>query len=412
MEEDDEALPTDLFFGSVHARGNNNVKPPLTRAIENGDENEVRQLLATGADVNQFGYFHGYGEPPIVTAIKLRHKNLAALLLSHSANVNAASERGHTPLIRAAQRNDTRLQRLLLRHGADPNAVDHSRLCAIFWAVKFQNSCAVADLLAHGADVNIAIQKGSSVLHTAATTGNVAIAALLIDRIAAVNAGDDFGDTPLFCAVRINSFDMANTLLKAGASVNVRNIDSQTPLHIAAASVHNSIDIAQLLLEYDALVNVPDRYGCIPLVLSLRSFILREPWSVARLLIQHGSVLNHPNTVGALEWAVLSNGNVDLLRTAVDAGLHLAGLVWAKDLVDGTGSGHSRWLRSEQTEQKARLIDYIKHTTMNAACLFGICRAAIREHLIVVARGESTYFRIQRLPLPDIIRLQLLLEDE
>jgi len=118
---------------------------PLLVAIMNANWDLAKQLIAAGADVNQWDIF---GESPLLTAVDLRSRidgghasidpqngttglAIVTLLLERGANPNmqlffkpanvrgAVYTRGSTPLIRAAVNNDLEIVKLLLEHGAD-----------------------------------------------------------------------------------------------------------------------------------------------------------------------------------------------------------------------------------------------------------------------------------------------------
>jgi ankyrin repeat protein len=118
---------------------------PLLVAIMNANWDLAKQLIAAGADVNQWDI---YGETPLLTAIDLRQRidggrasidapnatkgiEILRLLLERGADPNiqlffkpanargAVYTRGVTPLIRAAVNADAEVLKLLLEHGAD-----------------------------------------------------------------------------------------------------------------------------------------------------------------------------------------------------------------------------------------------------------------------------------------------------
>ncbi|MHC9542815.1 MAG: ankyrin repeat domain-containing protein [Vulcanimicrobiota bacterium] len=61
---------------------------------------------------------------------------------------------------------------------------------------------------------------------------------------------DCYGNTPLHLAVKKNSEDLAELLLQKGAEVNVRNNYDSTPLRLAA--IYHRPDIADLLRRHGA----------------------------------------------------------------------------------------------------------------------------------------------------------------
>jgi uncharacterized protein len=64
-------------------------------------------------------------DTPLVYAALSGRRDVAALLLNHGANPNAASLAGVTPLIGAAHSGSVDTVRLLLQHGALPVAECH-----------------------------------------------------------------------------------------------------------------------------------------------------------------------------------------------------------------------------------------------------------------------------------------------
>ena len=387
-------------------------KSELCKSIQNGNEELTRSLLQNGANVNEFSYYRGYGEPPILTAVRFQNFFFIPILLEFSADVNLQSERGHTAIIWAAQKNHLETIKILLHHKADPNIMDNSRLSALYWTVKHGNLEATRELLTHHAEVNVMVQQQSTILHTAASSGQLEIVRMLIDNNACVNTPDEFGNSSLFAAVSVNNFDVSSLLLQTGAVVNVLNMDYRTPLHIAAASVHRSVDITQLLLDHSALVNVADRYGNSPLALSLRNFVLHANFAVAKCLVQHGSDLNTRQCCSALEWTTIAHGNFDLIKLSIFAGFRIINVDWVKDFINGT-PGRRRWYTRNDynIQQERKFIEFLNNHQKNPFSLSDSCRVAIRDWLIAVSGGASIYYSIQKLPLPQPLILYLLLKD-
>jgi len=80
------------------------------------------------------------GETPLHAAIAERHAEVAELLISKGANVNARNDSGRTPLhFLATYINDRRLAELMLEHGSDIDARDKNGATALDFASRAGN---------------------------------------------------------------------------------------------------------------------------------------------------------------------------------------------------------------------------------------------------------------------------------
>ena len=96
------------------------TKPPLWRAVENGDVDAARFLLETGSDVNE----RWQGWTPLMKASENGITEVMELLLAQGANIEAANRRGRTSLSFAAcpsmgRKTSLDAVKLLLERGAD-----------------------------------------------------------------------------------------------------------------------------------------------------------------------------------------------------------------------------------------------------------------------------------------------------
>lgn len=184
-------------------------------------------------------------------------------------------------------------------------------------AVLRNNQSEVQRALAEGLDVNIPGPHHRTPLHTAARHGLTEIARLLIARGAQpdlfVAAGlDDVamaedllakgadpnvfwewgtGERPLHWSAQNNSVDMAGILLDSGADVDVRDGDDETPLMIAAR--HGSVETAGLLLTRGACAGLSNNHGFTALRIAATSGKAVSVRSeMADLLISHGAVVD------------------------------------------------------------------------------------------------------------------------
>lgn len=133
----------------------------LADAVEEGDIEECRRLLADGADP---GERDEYGRTALHIAVDFNNAEICKALIGAGADIDARDQWRKTPLINAAGRGSAALCRLLLDAGADVNARD--------WV-------------------------GRSPLAFAVDGGFVKVCRLLLDAGADAGARDDSGSTPL-----------------------------------------------------------------------------------------------------------------------------------------------------------------------------------------------------------------------
>jgi ankyrin repeat protein len=138
---------------------------------------------------------------------------------------------GVTPLHIAAARGDTNVAKLLITHKADVNAKDNNGMTPLHYAVF------LAPYMSNN-------------------SGNKAVAELLLTHNADVNATNNFGATPLYFAAVAGDKDMVELLLANKADVNAKENRGWTPLHMAAGNGYNPEsekrykDVADLLRQH------------------------------------------------------------------------------------------------------------------------------------------------------------------
>eukprot|EP00300_Choanocystis_sp_HF-7_P022031 c21155_g1_i1.p1 GENE.c21155_g1_i1~~c21155_g1_i1.p1 ORF type:complete len:262 (+),score=43.64 c21155_g1_i1:21-806(+) len=98
----------------------------IHRAVQRGDLREIRELIASFADVNEHSVDH---YPPLHIACRGGDLQVVRLLLENGADVNirynsGSSFDGETCIHIAARRDDYEMAELLMNYGADVNARD------------------------------------------------------------------------------------------------------------------------------------------------------------------------------------------------------------------------------------------------------------------------------------------------
>ncbi|MAV09201.1 MAG: hypothetical protein CMO53_03930, partial [Verrucomicrobiales bacterium] len=108
-----------LAAGTDVNEGDEDGDTPLIYALEEGHKEVAKLLITKGADVNAKRDFAKTS--PLHFAAIYDLKEIAALLIAKGANVNARSSRGWTPLMVAARRGKVDIAELLIANGAKVN---------------------------------------------------------------------------------------------------------------------------------------------------------------------------------------------------------------------------------------------------------------------------------------------------
>jgi len=272
--------------GGKLSAADDNGDTPLHLAGRSTDADQVKALIAGGADINAT---NRRGRTPLHSFVEHiggwdmneeGDNQPFQCLLKHKPNVNAQDNDGLTPLHVLAQ-SDTSFKEeateALLAAGADPNLRDkHHRTPAHFlltgeWPWSDAGEC-LALLAKRGADLSAADDAGQTLLHYLAKSGNGStlffirnITNLLTLPKLDVSARDIQGDTALHVAARSGASDVFAWLVARGASPDATNNASQTPRLLAARNkdpfsrfnFNASTDIFQAIRE-DKLESVAD----------------------------------------------------------------------------------------------------------------------------------------------------------
>jgi ankyrin repeat protein len=107
----------------------------LISAIENHNHEPVEYLLGFGIDLEK-GIYDRKGRTFLHLAVDNHMPNIARLLISKGANVNALSDKNVLPIHRAARTGDVEICRLLLENGADLHARTHSGKTPLAYASR------------------------------------------------------------------------------------------------------------------------------------------------------------------------------------------------------------------------------------------------------------------------------------
>jgi len=136
--------------------------------------------------------------------------------------------------------------------------------------------------------------------------GDIDTIRFFLERGADVDAVDNNHSALLHVAAFYKNAEVAQLLLEHGANINLRNGQRQTPLHRALVDVDkfwdNIVGFIQLLLEHGADVDTSDNDHSTPLHLALQNGSVRA----ARLLLEHGANVHLQNNDGQTPYQVAS----------------------------------------------------------------------------------------------------------
>jgi ankyrin repeat protein len=189
---------------------------PLVVAAAKNDLVAVRQLLATGADVNVLD--KETDMTALAEAVSNGNREIVQALLWVGAEANARNRIGQTALM---------------------NLSDHTS-AQIVW-----------DLVAADAKVNLKDEMGNSALMVAAALDNGDVVQALLDAGAKINTRNNEGQTALMMAVSQGRSNSVKMLLTAGADLNKRDKEGRTALNYAEEYEH--AEIAEFLELHGAV---------------------------------------------------------------------------------------------------------------------------------------------------------------
>ena len=212
---------------------------PWLRALVKHDLPEIERLVAKGADVNR-ATEDGYCA--LMLAASEGHAVLVRTLLDRGAPINAANDRGGTALMYSSTAGDLPTVELLLARGASVNARAANGWTALSLAAARGFEGVVATLLAHDADPNIADIYGWTPLMRAVEQNRPPVVrVLLAAKRVNTNARDENGHSALHHAAVQGFTEIARLLLEHGADVQVRDRAGRTPAMLATAQGHRAI---------------------------------------------------------------------------------------------------------------------------------------------------------------------------
>ena len=194
-----------LFLTIITALAFAGCTPDLHKAAREGDADRVRKLLDAGADVNVRNANKGRLQyTPLHWAAYYGHLEIAELLISRGADLDAEDPAYSTPLYLAAEEGHPKVVEFLISKGAEVNVKSswsgYTPLHRAAWGPVARRFGQGAETF--GADPEEDYRE---------------IVTLLISKGAAINARDKKSQTPLDLAIKGGTDETVALLRKHGA---------------------------------------------------------------------------------------------------------------------------------------------------------------------------------------------------
>jgi uncharacterized protein len=264
----------------------------------------------------------GPGDARIADAAQRSDREAVRTLIQQKADLNAAQSDGMTALHWAARQNDLDTVHVLIKAGAKVDVVTRYGVTPFYLACVNGNAAMIDTFLKAGVNPNSANPGGETALMTATRTGNIDAMKLLIDRGAIVNAKEEVrGQTALMWSVLENHPAAATLLIQKGADINAQTAvvipdgttgepqgtsgdigahgpgiyrpraipapsGGMTALNFAARE--GNMEMARILLDAKADINLPSANGSTPLIVAT----INNHIQLALFLVNRGADVN------------------------------------------------------------------------------------------------------------------------
>uniref|UniRef100_A0A7S0IYJ3 PDZ domain-containing protein n=1 Tax=Calcidiscus leptoporus TaxID=127549 RepID=A0A7S0IYJ3_9EUKA len=234
---------SDAEFEELFAAQQHSDMALLMHAVNDGQLEEVRDLLLPGTDVN---VPNSVGDTPLILASWQGNSDICRLLLRHGADVDIANAEGNSALSCASYRGHLEVVKLLIEQSAPLEHVDHMTGKTPLIKACYKGHAETAEVLLNaGADKNATDSKGYSALAFAVSFDRADVVAVLLRAGADANQQDVFGITPLIHAAARGHTDQVRMLLNAGAVPSSLDGDDRCALDYAESAGH--LEIISLL---------------------------------------------------------------------------------------------------------------------------------------------------------------------
>ncbi|MEC7839099.1 MAG: ankyrin repeat domain-containing protein [Chlamydiota bacterium] len=212
----------------------------LGRAITNGYDNVVEQLIEAGADPNK-------SNRPLFMAAENGHLNILKKLIEAGADLNKADKIKRTPLFIASQKGHLDIVKELIKAKADLNTPDIHKRTPLYIASQMGHLDIVKELIKAKAEPNKPDKIKRTPLFIASKKGCIEVVEFLINENVGVNITDQYGQSPLYIASQEGNKCIVEMLMESGANINQARDDGVSPLKTAICNGNG--EVAKLLMH-------------------------------------------------------------------------------------------------------------------------------------------------------------------
>ena len=197
----------------------------LHNAIGNQDLEEISMILNNGGDPNSK---NGIGQSALERAIETGNAETVKLLLAGGAKVNASTgSMGQTALLVAAFHGNVEIANLLVRQGATIEHKNQMGMTPAFAAALSGQLSMLTWLHNNGANLDVTDADGRPIIHRA---GSAEVLTYLVENGIDIQSSDKNGNTILHSHVTASVVRQA---IKLGADLDAKNNAGLTPMETA-----------------------------------------------------------------------------------------------------------------------------------------------------------------------------------
>ena len=221
----------------------------LHKAIENGDEARVRELIQLGAAMDKLMGFRGTA---LCAAISDHQTSIAFYLIDAGCDVNGEDFDREPPLLLAMRKECFNIVRRLVNHPkCNLNKADPlTKLTPLCFAAKFGQAEVVNLLIASGCQLKGKDADGNSALHLSIVGGYHEIVECLVQKGCSLTTLNNEGFTPVHTLARKGDYKILIKFLSRWIQIRETIPDNFTKLKIPQTVDSKMLEIVNITTKY------------------------------------------------------------------------------------------------------------------------------------------------------------------